>query len=716
MLPAPTTNQKPNFKGTLNLMSPNEFNATQFPTNPTGLKGLIISKHPNGIASDGRRYADIPALELANKITTKFPNGVTNDGRKYSDFLGTPAAQPKTQNALGATFPSTGTESKLGGALKTIGNIPSSAYQFAKNTLMFPVNSLQNISQIPEEFHSLIEESGGVKKAGEEFAKEFNKQLLPSIYGALVPQATQQIIAGDFQGARATIQNDPVGQILPYILTGKAAAEKAGVGAQFDSAISKIASPITKPASAIGRGTANIAGGAGRFVAGQITGISPETIQRIITEPQKFTEEARSNITRQNLASEIGKALDTRRMALEDTGASYAGIRSMTEPVTVAPNYLGKLIEKTTGLKVAEGKLTPTGASTVRLPADVNALQSKLFDLWEPEFAKGYLTAEEFLNFRADLARMAYNDSGIKSGALANLAEIMRGRANSEIRPNIAGLEALDKEYAPQIAEIKALGKGLVDKEGNLTDTSINKIASATGRGKDNQLARLEELSPGITERIKMLKAVEDLTFSSRETKVGTYARAGALVAGAVTFNPYLIVAALASIPEIAVPLLRGLGYSNATIANLMQTLGISGALKTVNNLPDNATPLMTKDINAIMRENDVQAGLSTKVDTSVGVSPVSVAKKIGGGDIKLVQNYVNDPSLDNLIKLQPILEPMGIGKLDPAMVKRFFEEVINERNSPDFKPAPISQTTPIRNADNTRLAGSKSALPKSTR
>lgn len=56
-------------------------------TNPDSFKAMIVGKYPDGIASDGKRYADIPARTLTAKIVQKFPQGVTNDGRKYKDFL-----------------------------------------------------------------------------------------------------------------------------------------------------------------------------------------------------------------------------------------------------------------------------------------------------------------------------------------------------------------------------------------------------------------------------------------------------------------------------------------------------------------------------------------------------------------------------------------------------------------------------------------------------
>lgn len=499
-------------------------------------------------------------------------------------FTQTPTVAPQVQpNPLGATFQSTGNESILGGIAKTVGNIPSSAVGFVKGTLnaINPVNIVKNASQIPSEFSHLVKEQGvgGVINAG--------KELLPTAYGALVPQAARQVISGDFQGARKTLQEDPVGQILPFILAGKTAAEKAGYGQQFDSAISKIASPVTDTASAVGGGIANATAGASRFLAGQATGLSPETIKQVVSNPNEFSKQAQISVTRPALAEEINKAIQDRQSALTDTGAEYGSIKTATTPVQVDPNYLNNLIKSKTGINVVDGELKTSGSASVRLPSDVNALQTKLYNVWQPEFAKGYLTPEQFLNFRSDLSKLAYNDSGIgKSTTLANLADQIRGQANTDLRPQIPGLNEIDAKFAPQITELNQLSQGLVDKNGHLSDSAINKIAGSLGKGKDPLLARLEQLSPGITDKVKILKAVEDIQ-NSREVKPGTYVRAGVLGSGIVSMNPYLIISSIASIPEIAVPLMRGLGYGASTISKTIKTLGINKIPGLVNQSPE---------------------------------------------------------------------------------------------------------------------------------
>lgn len=511
----------------------------------------------------------------------------------------TVAALDPTTRATQATFPATGNESALGIAAKTIGNIPSSAFGFAKGVVDFlnPYNTIKTAQNIGTTIGGALNEG---QKIGA-LAKNTILGLPQSAWQTLAPQFMQHAVSGDFTRAAATLENDPIGQIAPILFVAKAAAQKAGVGAQFDQAISTIASPVTKSAETVGGGIKNIATGATKFGSSQLTGLSPQTLEQVVKNPDQFSKDAQATVTRPALADEISKAIQERQTSLDDTGAGYSGIKTLTEPIPVEPTYLDRLITSTTGLDVSNGRLSASGSSSIRLPSDVSALQTKLYNTWQPEFAKGYLTPEQFLNFRSDLSKMVYNDSGIgKSTDLANLSSVMRGKVNTDLRPHVPGLEAVDSEYAPQLTELKQLSQGLVGKDGNLTDAAINRIANATGKGKDPQLARLEQLSPGITDKIRILKAVEDIQ-NSRENKPGTYLRAGALTAGLATLNPYLIVSAVMSLPEVAIPLLRGMGYSDALITKTLSTLGLDRLLtgiKESGNAVINVAPAVSNTQN----------------------------------------------------------------------------------------------------------------------
>lgn len=524
-------------------------------------------------------------------------------------FPGSPVAPDITTKADQATFPATGTESPLGIVGKTVGNMPSSAVAFGKGLFDFlnPFNRIDTAKQIGDTIGGALNEG----QSGVQLAKDTLFGLPKAAIETLVPQFIQHIGAGDLQKASATLQNDPIGQILPLLFVARAGAQKAGVGAQFDQAITSVAKPVTIPAKVVGTAAKNIASGATKFGASQLTGLSPRTLEQITANPKEFSKSVQSEVTRPALAENIDTAIKNRQASLSDTGEGYKVIRSSKVPIKVDPTYLERVLNATTGLKVGgKGALETSGTASIRLPSDVNALQTKIFNVWQPEFAKGFLTPEEFLNFRSDLSKMVYNDSGIgKSTELAKLSEIVRAKVNKDFRPQIPGLEKVDNAYAPQISQLNELSKGLVDKNGNLSDMAINRIANATGKGKDPLLTRLEQLSPDITYKIKILKAVEDIQ-NSRENKPGTYLRAGALGAGIATLNPYLIVSAIMSLPEVAVPLLRGLGYSQSFISSLLNKLEIPQMATSINQKGGSAIIKLSPGVTA---QNQKQSQLLKK-------------------------------------------------------------------------------------------------------
>ncbi len=97
-------------------------------TTPDNFKQRILTKYPNGVASDGRKYADIPALELTQKIVEKFPTATTNDGIAYSSFLNPPEKQPTKVGAFirgVAKIPIQAGLSVAAGAKQLVGSNPT---------------------------------------------------------------------------------------------------------------------------------------------------------------------------------------------------------------------------------------------------------------------------------------------------------------------------------------------------------------------------------------------------------------------------------------------------------------------------------------------------------------------------------------------------------------------------------------------------------------
>lgn len=237
---------------------------------PNAYTGQFSNGHPSeGTNKFGVKYS-VPAYV---KAVTGYFTHYYDLGKNQSADSSTPTAlasttdQPQTptlpttipSTADHSVFPAKEDDSLLGGLGKLIGNIPGSAYNFAKGAIgaLNPLNTIKTLSQIPEEFQHLVQESGGVGNALGATAKE----LLPTAYHQLVPESTQEgvkalagfgknpgqiaptlanLIPGvnvptqydpnidqPLSNARRIIDNDPVGQIAPFLLAGEGAAKVA---------------------------------------------------------------------------------------------------------------------------------------------------------------------------------------------------------------------------------------------------------------------------------------------------------------------------------------------------------------------------------------------------------------------------------------------------------------------------------------------------------
>lgn len=522
----------------------------------------------------------------------------------------------------GAFFPAVTGDSPLSAGLKTAGNLIPSAINFAKGALetINPINIFKNLSQIPGAFSGLVSDAGGVGNATKALASE----LPGTAYKALVPEAARDLIAGDIEGAQRSVTNDPFGQIAPFVFGAKGLAKgvdaatsatskartasyvenlaentkkgepipkdiSTNLGGAVDTAIEKTAGVVTKPiAYAFGK-AADIGAATTKYGVSKVTGFEPKTIDLIKENPEAFTPEAISSMSRKSLGEEVASKLKARTEIISETGNAYKPVRQSTKPIKVDKNFLGNTLSEETGLMLKKGKFEATAKSPVDSPTDIAKVQ-RLYDMWQPYFKRGQISADDFLTLRSKLATIANYEGIGKSKPLELASSRVRGGLNTKYRTQIKGLDKLDENFAAQATELNTLRKGFIDKDGNLTDAAINRIANATGKGKDALLARLEEISPGITHRIKILKAIEDV---QNIHKVGTYTKSalegGGLVGGIATGNIPLIVGSIATLllsqPEVAVRMIRGYGKFSGTIAGKVLER-IKGAASTVNNLP----------------------------------------------------------------------------------------------------------------------------------
>lgn len=537
--------------------------------------------------------------------------------------LGAAAASSASSaaNPTGGLIPQLGpiakpsdTDSPLMAGGKTLLNMIPSTINAATGLADAAIGGITHIADIPSQIYGLYQDTKGQTVPGNPNAKvPWQKLPAPawlsdfasSLGSTVVPQATQQLASGDTNGARKTIESDPVGQILPYFMVGREAAYGVSpeAGAAFDDSVSKVAKPgvaaVNTLSSIPGKLTSGLSS-LGRFGVAQATGLDPSTIKTIVGAPEDFSKEGQSNLTRPAVAQTIQSALEARQDALSETGRGYDQFRKATGGVPamidVQQPDLASIIQKNTGLTLGkDGTFTSSAMSPVDSPTDVTKI-NRFFQQWQPYFEQGQMTPGEFLTMRGKLAQIANYEGLGKSSPLENAAAGMRSDLNTNYRSSIPGLEDTDATYSSQITDMKNLSKGILDKAGELTDAGINKIANATNKGRSIFLQQIEDISPGITERVKALKAVEDIE-KAQGHKVGTYMRAAegaggvyALASGNLPALAGVIATTIMSSPDVAVPLMRAYGKVSGLADAVISRLK-SGA-SALNQAPQGAGSL----------------------------------------------------------------------------------------------------------------------------
>lgn len=559
------------------------------------------------------------------------------------------------------------------------------------------------------------------KAAYETLVPEAARGLATAAHGAITGNDNE--IDTGLATAHRDIVNDPVGSIMPFIMAaqgGAAALDKLGVtkgaSAAVESGIGnmgkagiKAADVITKPARYAFGKVAEVAAKAGegvksaaKFAGRQMTGLNAETASEfakdptlkptnaegLITKREEIggqvqealaTKKAALGVTPESLGQEVQSALAKRSEALKETGPVYNAIRKNGENIQVEKNWIDQQIKSATGVDIKNGKLSTSGAAKIRDAADVRALQH-LYDTWKPVFNRGTMTSNEFLNFRSDAAGLANFERQIgKSQPIENAMKGVRANFNNSYRPQMEGLASLDEVTSPLIDEIKTLSKGLVDKNGNLTDSGLVKVAKATadkpqllaqlekvspgitekisamqefndlGKGiidengnitdagmkkitnaanesNPQMLARLEQIKPGITKAIRQYKALQDVVNANEKFKVGTYGRqigGAGVIAGIMTMNPVLVGSAVAEMilasPENAIKAIQTYAKTKPIMDAIVSKLksGVKGTLNDINNITENPTRSLS----------NLRARLPEKIPMGASIEDVSGGK-----------------------------------------------------------------------------------------
>ncbi len=280
------------------------------------------------------------------------------------------------------------------------------------------------------------------------------------------------------------------------------------------------------------------------------------------------------------------------------------------------------------------------------------------------------------LNFRRnglDTLKKQLGDFYSDSGQARAFVQAIKSKVDTILNTQVKGYKDMTSGYAKAshlLEDIKS-ATGVGGKAN--ADTVFTKLTSAMRGDKEFRLEVLKEMEnagePMLMDKIAgaNMQSFVPKGLVGRGIDVIT---AYQLLQGA--FSAKFLPMLLATSPRVVGEFVRALGIGASKTKSIIDA---------VNRLPENF------DMTPIQFEGSSEAGFAKfpfmGKDTPKGVSPATVAKNIAGKDITLIQDFVNNPdSLTAYLRLQPVIESAGLDKLDAPMLKKFFDEVIHERNS----------------------------------
>jgi hypothetical protein len=609
--------------------------------------------------------------ELLSGATTTKPKVKLSADELLSGVKSPVVGQPQTPNTYGASFRASPTDSPQIAGLKSLGNVPSSFFGIGKGILDIVRNPRETLSSM----------AGVVRGAAGAGARKLVEDTPLEKYTSPVNQDEQQfaLVAdymkqryGSLENFQRTATEDPAGVGLDVlgVLTGGAGL--TGRAATLDKVISATAKPVTVGTSKIASGAGNLATETAGFATSQLTGLSRDTISTITKNPQEFNAAQQTGRTRVDLADDVLTAVSKAKEDLSDLGSGYDAIRQAETPISLPEGWLSPTFQKY-GLKFQGGRVVADKSSKTRNIADINAIQNFVENWGDSQT----LTPNEYLNMRHDLAELAKYDTSGKSTVARQFGQDLReGLLNSkDVRGQVPGLEDLDSKYSAEREFLDQIQKDYIDpKTQQLKDGAASKLVNNVNAANTQRLARIEKFYPGFTKQAKLIKALEDVEASSG-IKVGTYTRAGVVVGQAVTGNiPTAIITAIISQPEVAVPILKGLGYTNQQLGGVIRTIRSVGS--DINNL---RFPMLIQEELERRYPGGIPMGLSVEDVSKIPkkVTPASIARDMAGEDIFKVREILKDPSIIEIDPaLKQMLVDMRLDKADTNTLMRFLKDV----------------------------------------
>lgn len=287
-------------------------------------------------------------------------------------------------------------------------------------------------------------------------------------------------------------------------------------------------------------------------------GISKPSQQAIKETPELYKQARTGALTRETATDEVVSTLKKRLWELSDTGKEYNTIRQ--SPVTMPKKDFGKILDDF---------FKENDISKIDMPVKDRKVVQQAID-YISEY-NDILSAKNGLSLRRKLDDLAdWSTEATWEGK--RLIRKLRGKVDEYLGSKIPWLKDLDAKYAPEVSFLRKVKGGILNADGSIKDSAISYVANIVGKGKEMKLDRLEELLPWIGQKVRALKAFEEVQAIS-SMKTGSIMRQLSGVALGNTVVPWFGAIAwfVATNPNIVAFVLEKYGMAKKSIQTLLK-------------------------------------------------------------------------------------------------------------------------------------------------
>ncbi len=293
----------------------------------------------------------------------------------------------------------------------------------------------------------------------------------------------------------------------------------------------KVSPTVQRMAGKIPGQVDNLATGTAEVGISAAVWLSREWQQIIKQQPWLYRQARQGIITGEAATDDIVGALSKRMDDISDLWKGYETIRTST--ITVPKNDIAN---------IAVSHLDDMKVSKIDLPLGDRTTVQKALD-YIAEYPD-VLSAQNALSLRRKLDDLI-NWKSEATGEGKRIIRGLRAKIDEYLGEKLPWLKELDRKYWPEREFIDKVKWTILDRQWNLKDGAISSVANMIGKGKEMRLDRFEKLLPWIGDKVRALKAFEEIQ-NLAQIKTGSVARqifsfAVGWIPWFVATNPYVV-------------------------------------------------------------------------------------------------------------------------------------------------------------------------------